>query len=61
MFYIKYVPNHKVIIYFYVYNMLIIKRDTYDINATKHLLENNFDMKEINVSDVIEKVLEKFK
>ena len=40
--------------------MLIIKRDTSDINATKHMLESNFDMKDIEVTNVIEKVLDKF-
>ena len=41
--------------------MLIISRDTNDINATKHKLESNFYMKDIKVIDVIEKVLDKFK
>ena len=45
MFYIKDIPNHMVIIYFYVDDMLIIKRDIYDINATKPMLKSNFDMK----------------
>ena len=61
MFYIKDIANHKVVICFYVDDMLIIKRDIYDINATKPMLESNFDMKEIEVTDVIEKVLDKFK
>ena len=41
--------------------MLIIKRDISDINATKHMLESNFDMQDIEVTDVIEKLLDKFK
>ena len=44
---------------FYVDDMLIIKRDISDINATKHM--GYFDMKEIEVPDVIGKVLDKFK
>jgi len=60
-FYIKDTPNHKVIVCFYVDDMLIIKRDISDVNATKHMLESNFDMKDIKVTDVIEKVLDKFK
>ena len=60
-FYIKDTPNHKVIVCFYVDDMLIIKRDISDVNATKHMLESNFDMKDIEVTDVIEKVLDKFK
>ena len=34
-------------------DMLIINRDTNDINATKHMLESNFDMKDRGVADVI--------
>ena len=33
----------------------------YDIIVTMHMLESNFDMKDIEVTDVIEKVLDKFK
>jgi len=33
--------------------MLIINRDINDINATKHMLESNFDMKDRGVIDVI--------
>ena len=61
MFYIKDIANHNVVIYFYVDDMLIIKRDTSDIKATKHMLESNFDRKEVKVTYVIEKVLQKFK
>ena len=60
-FYIKDTPNHKVVVCFYADELLIIKRDISDVNATKHMLENNFDMKDIKVTDVIEKVLDKFK
>ena len=61
MFYVKYILNYNVIICFYVDDMFIIKRDIFDINATKHILESNFDMKEIGVTDMIEKVLDMFK
>ena len=47
--------------FFYIDDMLIIKRDTSDINATKHMLESNFDMKDIEVTNVIENLLDKFK
>ena len=33
----------------------------YDIIVIMHMLESNFDMKDIEVTDVIEKVLDKFK
>ena len=61
MFYIKDIANHKVVICFYVDDMLIIKRDISCINATKHMLQSNFDINEIKVSDVIEKEFNKFK
>ena len=40
--------KHKVIIRSYVDDMLILKREISDINATKHILESNFDMKDIS-------------
>ena len=61
VFYSKDTPNHKVIVWIYVNDKLIIKRDISDINATKNMLESNFDMKDTEVTDVIEKVLDKFK
>ena len=33
--------------------MLIISRNTNDINATKCMLESNFDMKDLGVADAI--------
>ena len=33
--------------------MLIISRDTNDINATKRMLESKFDMKDLGVGDAI--------
>ena len=41
--------------------MLIIKRDISDINATKHMLKSNFNMKDIEVTNVILNVHDKFK
>ena len=59
-FYIKDTPSPKVIVWIYVYDMLIIKRQIYDINATKHIQEQ-LRYKNIEVTDVFEKVLDKFK
>ena len=56
MFNTKDIPNNKVIIY-----LFFIKRDISDININKHVLEGNFDRIEIEVNDMIEKVLDKFK
>ena len=53
---IKDTPNHKVIACLYVDDMLIISRDIseiLDINATKRILENKFDMKDLGVADAI--------
>ncbi|PHT41242.1 hypothetical protein CQW23_20096 [Capsicum baccatum] len=51
--YIKDTPNHQVIVFLYVDDMLIISRDICDINATKRMLESKFDMKDLGVADVI--------
>ena len=59
-FYIKDTSSPKVIVWIYVYDMLIIKRQIYDINATKHIQEQ-LRYKNIEVTDVFEKVLDKFK
>ena len=60
-FYIKVTPNYKIDVCFYVDHMLIFKRDTFDINSTKHMLERNFDMKDTKVTNVIEKIFDKLK
>ena len=51
--YIKGTQIHKVIVCLYVDDMLIISRDTCDINTARRMLENNFDMKDLGVADVI--------
>ncbi|XP_070005782.1 uncharacterized protein [Nicotiana sylvestris] len=51
--YIKNVPNHIVIIYLYVDDMLIMSNDIASINATKHLITRKFDMKDLRVADLI--------
>ncbi|PHT40617.1 Glyoxysomal fatty acid beta-oxidation multifunctional protein MFP-a [Capsicum baccatum] len=51
--YIKDTPNHQVIVCLYVDVMLIISKDISDIDATKQILENKFDMKDLVVADVI--------
>ncbi|CAN4126341.1 unnamed protein product [Withania somnifera] len=52
-FYIKNTLNHQAIICLYVDDMLIIGRDVFDINATKWMLANKFNMKDLGVSNVI--------
>lgn len=41
--------------------MLIIKRNISDTNLTEHMLESNFNMKDIEVTNVILNVHDKFK
>ena len=61
VFTLKTLQITKLLFVFYVDDIVIIKRDISNINATKHMLESNFDMKDIEVTDVIENVLDKFK
>ena len=44
--YIKNVPNHEVIVCLYVDDMLIMSKYIDNINATKRMLSNMFDMKD---------------
>ena len=37
----------------YIYDMLIMSKDIDDINATKCMLSNKFDMKDLGVADLI--------
>ena len=45
--------NHEVILCLYVDNMLIMSKEIDDINATKRMLSNKFDMKDLGVVDLI--------
>ena len=49
--YIKNTPNHEVIVCLYVDDMLIIRKNIIDINATKRMLSKSFDMKDLGVAD----------
>ena len=59
--FIKRVQNIQTLVAVYVDDILIIKINISDINSSKHMLESNFDIKNIEVTNVIEKVLDKFK
>ena len=45
--------NHEVIVCLYVDDMLIMSKEIDNINATKRMLSNKFDMKGLGVSDLI--------
>ena len=45
--------NHEVIFCLYVDVMLIMCKDIDNINATKSMLSNKFDMKDLGVADLI--------
>ena len=45
--------NHEVIVCFYVDDMLIMSKDIDDINATKSMLSNKFNIKDLRVADLI--------
>ena len=45
--------NHEVIFCFHVDDMLIISKDIDEINDTKRMLSNKFDMKDLGVADLI--------
>ena len=49
----KNVMNHEVIVCLYVDDMLIMSKEIDDINATKCMLSNNFDTKDLRVADLI--------
>ena len=51
--YIKNTPNKVVIVCLYVDDMLIMSNDIANINATKQMLANKFDMKDLGVADLI--------
>ena len=48
--YIKNILNHEVIVCLYVDDVIIMSKDTDDINATKCMLSNKFDIKESRVA-----------
>ena len=51
--YIIKVMNHEVIVCLYVDDMFIMSKEIDDINATKRMLSNKFDMKDLGVADLI--------
>ena len=51
--YIENVMNHEVIFCLYVDEMLIMSKDIDNINATKSMLSNKFDIKDLGVADLI--------
>ena len=51
--YIKDTPNRKVIVCQYVDDMLIMRKEIADVKDTKCILTNKFDIKDLEIADVI--------